>query len=192
MSLPGRILKYYTKFLSRYPLTTQSIQAGILMGTGDIIAQTVVEKRELTQINLTRTAPYAAAGLIVGPTVATWYKFLDYMFGTGKAGITAVLKKMIMDQSLFAPCFLATLVSSLHYSKGHSVTEVKEHLHDKYIDILLANYKVWPFVQLVNFYFLPLQYRVLFVQCVSVVWNTYLSWKINHSKSIEKTEAALF
>lgn len=191
MTLPRRLLKYYKKFLTRYPLTTQSIQSGILMGTGDIIAQTFVEKQDISQINLTRTAPYATAGLVVGPTVATWYKFLDYKFGTGKAGIKIVLKKMVMDQSCFAPCFLAALVSGLHFAKGYSTIEVKEHLQDKYSDILLTNYKVWPFVQLVNFYFLPLEYRVLFVQCVAVVWNTYLSWKINQSKSIQETEAVL-
>lgn len=77
-----------------------------------------------------------------GPTVATWYKFLDYKFGTGKAGIKTVFKKMLTDQSCFAPCFLAALVSGLHFAKGHPIAEVKEHLQDKYTDILITNYKV--------------------------------------------------
>lgn len=80
--------------------------------------------------------------MLQGPTVATWYKFLDYKFGIGKAGIKIVLKKMLMDQSLFAPCFLAALVSGLNFANGHSIAEVKEYLQDKFPDILLTNYKV--------------------------------------------------
>nr|CAG8567583.1 10685_t:CDS:2 [Entrophospora candida] len=44
-----------------------------------------------------------------------------------------------------------------------------------YFSALKANYTIWPLVQLVNFRFLPLQYRVPFVGSVGVLWSTYLS-----------------
>uniref|UniRef100_A0A4X2LZB1 Mitochondrial inner membrane protein Mpv17 n=1 Tax=Vombatus ursinus TaxID=29139 RepID=A0A4X2LZB1_VOMUR len=50
-----------------------------------------------------------------------------------------------------------------------------------YSDALITNYYIWPPVQLANFYLIPLIYRLAFVQCISVVWNTYLSWKSHRS-----------
>ncbi|XP_037749550.1 protein Mpv17 isoform X3 [Chelonia mydas] len=52
-------------------------------------------------------------------------------------------------------------------------------LDQDYPDALLANYYLWPAVQIANFYFIPLNHRLAVVQVVAVVWNSYLSWKAN-------------
>ena len=46
----------------------------------------------------------------------------------------------------------------------HSPEKIKQTINEKYIDIMIANYKIWPMAQIVNFYFVPLNYRyVLFL-----------------------------
>ncbi len=63
-----------------------------------------------------------------------------------------------MDQGLFAPTFISIFLSSMAVLEGGSV---KEKLDKNYIPALTANYMIWPFVQLVNFKFVPLQHRSL-------------------------------
>lgn len=44
-----------------------------------------------------------------------------------------------------------------------------------FIPALKANWQVWPVIQLVNFRFMPLAYRVPFQATCGVFWTLYLS-----------------
>ena len=52
-------------------------------------------------------------------------------------------------------------------------------LQERYVETIFTVYKVWLFVQAVNFSLVPIQHRANFVQLVSLCWNMYLSWMSN-------------
>ncbi|XP_048236703.1 protein sym-1-like [Haliotis rufescens] len=60
--------------------------------------------------------------------------------------------------------------------RGDSFHDIKQKVKQDYLTILMTNYKVWPAAQLINFYLIPLQHRVLFVNFVALGWNTYMAW----------------
>ncbi|XP_075234277.1 mitochondrial inner membrane protein MPV17 isoform X2 [Lycorma delicatula] len=176
-------MNFYLRLMNKRPLPMQMLQSGFLMGTGDVIAQTCVEKKHFDNINWRRTGNYCTVGfLFVGPVLSKWYGALERMFG--KNGIKTTLKKIAVDQTLFAPCFIPVIMSSIAFTEGKSVEDIKWKLQSEYFNVLFTNYKIWPFIQLLNFYFVPLNYRVIFVQFVAVGWNTYLSWKISSQKTV--------
>lgn len=55
-------------------------------------------------------------------------------------------------------------------------TSPKDKLDKNYTTALAKNWMVWPFVQLINFKFVPLMHRVLVVNVISLGWNCYLSF----------------
>ncbi|XP_073480861.1 mitochondrial inner membrane protein Mpv17 isoform X1 [Aquarana catesbeiana] len=114
---------------------------------------------------------------IVGPVVGSWYNILDRLVpGSTKS---VALKKMLLDQGGFAPCFLGCFLTIVSTLNGLSKEEIWAKLKRDYKDALITNYYIWPAVQIANFYFIPLYHRLAVVQCVAIVWNSYLSWKAN-------------
>ncbi|XP_058611106.1 protein Mpv17 isoform X2 [Onychostoma macrolepis] len=113
----------------------------------------------------------------VGPVVGGWYKVLDKLVTGGTGG--AALKKMLVDQVGFAPCFLGAFLGISGALNGLTVEENVTKLKRDYMDALVSNYYLWPPVQIANFYFIPLHHRLAVVQVVAVAWNSYLSWKAN-------------
>lgn len=88
-------------------------------------------------------------------------------------------QKVFIDQIVFAPLFLAGLLSLIGFSQHQDIDKVKEKLKNDYKDILIANYSLWPWVQILNFSVVPLNYQVLLTQTVAVFWNIYFSWRTN-------------
>nr|XP_040127430.1 protein Mpv17 isoform X1 [Ictidomys tridecemlineatus] len=149
---------------------------GSLMGLGDIISQQLVERRGLQEHQTGRTLTMVSLGCgFVAPVLGGWYKVLDRLIpGTKKVD---ALKKMLLDQGAFAPCFLGCFLPLMGTLNGLSAQDNWAKLRRDYPDALLTNYYLWPAVQLANFYLVPLHYRLAVVQCVAVIWNSYLSWK---------------
>ncbi|KAK9888519.1 hypothetical protein WA026_000770 [Henosepilachna vigintioctopunctata] len=178
----ARIIGVYQRFLRKHPLVVQSIQVGALMGVGDAIAQKAFQKSDPAKpFNFSRNKNFILLGaLFVGPGTRTWYVILDkYIKGERTE---RVLKKVICDQLIFAPFFLATFLMLLETLEKGSIAEARRATRLYYFDLLKANYTIWPLVQLCNFYFVPLNYQTLFVQSVALAWNTFLSYKTHIEK----------
>ncbi|XP_076661684.1 mitochondrial inner membrane protein MPV17 isoform X1 [Halictus rubicundus] len=153
------VMILYQRLLSKYPLRTQAVQAGILMGLGDQIAQNLIERKEIRDLDYKRTAQFACIGLcIAGPATRTWYGILDRYIGS-KGGIV-VLKKVCCDQLLFAPTFILCLLTIIGILQGNDIEGLKVKLKKEYSEILINNYKV-TFIILTFMYLKNLQ--VMFV-----------------------------
>lgn len=59
------VLRTYKGLLQQYPFGSQCAQCGVLMGSGDLIAQTVVERKKFRDINFERTAFFASLGVVL-------------------------------------------------------------------------------------------------------------------------------
>jgi protein Mpv17 len=59
------------------------------------------------------------------------------------------------------------------YLEGSSV---RDRLNAAYVPGLTKNFMIWPWVQFVNFKYVPMEHRVLVVNFISLGWNCYLSY----------------
>ncbi|KAG0275495.1 Protein required for ethanol metabolism [Linnemannia exigua] len=175
------MLGLYTRALANYPITTQALSTGTLFGTGDLIAQFLVEDKKSTSTtsefgwDKARTARMAVFGTaFAGPVLHHWYKFLDRKIRLSTP-VKTLLGRVAIDQIFFAPCFIASFFVGQGLLAGESREAIQARLNKGYLGALKSNYIVWPAVQCANFWLVPLQHRLMVVNTFALGWNTYLS-----------------
>jgi len=166
------MLRWYNARLARQPLLTQSVVSALLFGSGDILAQQVVDQVGIENHDYARTGRMVLyGGVIFGPAATTWYRFLDrnVIFRSPKLTLAS---RVCADQVAFAPIHMFVFLSSMSIMEG---SDPLDKLRNSYWTVYKANLMLWPWVQAVNFTFVPLQHRVLVVNVVSLAWNCILS-----------------
>lgn len=105
-----------------------------------------------------------------------WYGILESVMKKMKlVGYTRTICKLIFDRLLFGPPFVMYTIFFLQILQTNSIMKTIENVKLSYFSILMMNEKVWTIAQAVNFELIPVEYQVLFVNAVSIGWNTYLS-----------------
>lgn len=101
---------------------------------------------------------------IFGPAATTWYGFLERQVVLKSAKTTA-FARVAADQCFFTPIHLSCFATSMAIMEG---ADPIEKWRNAFLPIYKANLTIWPFVQAINFTVVPLEYRVLFVNVVSL------------------------
>lgn len=110
--------------------------------------------------------------MIFGPAATKWYQVLQKRVNLGST-TTTTIARVVADQTVFTCTNLFVFLSTMSILEGGSP---QEKLERSYWPGLKANWMLWPAVQAVNFTLVPLQYRVLVVNIVSLGWNCFLSY----------------
>lgn len=174
------LVRTYLRLLERYPWRTQALSTGILMGAGDVIAQFAIEGATVQTYVPQRTSRFLMFGtFFAGPVLRGWYLTLDRFIKF--PAVKGALAKVAADQLLFAPTFCAVMLGTIGYWRTGTVEAATNMLSESYVDVIVSNYKLWPAAQIINFYFIPLQHRVLYVNSLALVWNTYIAWRSEKS-----------
>ena len=73
-------------------------------------------------------------------------------------GLAAVLKKVLFTQTIFSGTGTSLFFFTLAISEGKSVRAAAAEVRAKLWPTMLTGWQVWPFVSLVNFGLVPIQF----------------------------------
>jgi len=85
------------------------------------------------------------------------------------------MKKVAVDQILFSPVCLSVFFLTLGLLDSSSLRDVGREIYHKGVLIYAAEWFVWPPAQALNFYLVPLKFRVLFDNLVSFGFDIFQS-----------------
>ncbi|PGH15548.1 hypothetical protein AJ79_02330 [Helicocarpus griseus UAMH5409] len=123
-----------------------------------------------------RLTRFMAYGFFMAPIQFQWFGFLARSFPVTKTHATLpALKRVAMDQLIFAPVGLACFFMFMTVAEGGGRRAIVRKFQDVYTPTLKANFLLWPAVQILNFRVMPIQFQIPFVSTVGIAWTAYLS-----------------
>lgn len=193
-------VKWYTRMLIERPFRTKSISSFIALGSGDLICQfleinyfpklkennikkediiTEEENMHLTKnYNFKRTLKQSTFGFFISPYLHLNYNIIiPYLFP--KSGLKNLVKSVIYNQAVHSMFCTLVFFTYIDFLNGENVKKGFFNAVYKLPFTVAANLKCWVPAQMINLSIMPLEYRVLFTNLVSIIWNSYLSYSQN-------------
>lgn len=175
-------------FLKKDTLISRSILGGIIVSSGDLLAQTIIEGTSMQNFNYKRYfRSFFMGGCIITPWLYNWYgKILPNVINISLFNAInpkrKVLLSTIIDQTVNASFCAFLYLTIINYIESYDLSHSLNVFRSNYIDVMIANYYVWPVPMYLIFKYVNVNYRTIFVNFIAVIWNLYLSFKNNKIK----------
>ncbi|KAG5180671.1 hypothetical protein JKP88DRAFT_200276 [Tribonema minus] len=172
MGVLGDLWDSYNKVLGEKPILTKACTSLVGFSVGDTLAQKFVAKGE--RFDYQRLARMAAFGFMFHGTISHFfYNKLDEVI-PGKTPL-AIAQKVFTDQVLWAPIFTFVYLTWMGVTSGLSPPEVGEKIKTDLVKGVVGSWSVWPLVHAIGFKFVPLEQRLLYINCIQIGYNVFLS-----------------
>eukprot|EP00127_Corallochytrium_limacisporum_P006720 Clim_evm9s234 gene=Clim_evmTU9s234 len=183
--MKGRIastLSAISRFYQERPIVA-NVGSCITLGiAGDVLQQQNEPHRQ--GWDAARTGRIGSLGIVTGPMNHFWYRWLDRAVPKERV-FKNIAKKIFLDQTVMAPALLTLFFGTTAMLEGNSLEEAVANIKKKFLPTYIIDCAAWPPVQMINFYFVPGHFRVVYVATATVFWNMFLSYMQNtHGKSL--------
>ncbi|XP_068668994.1 uncharacterized protein [Aristolochia californica] len=172
----------YEEALKTNPVLAKMMISGVVYSLGDWIAQ-CCEGKPLFEFDRARMFRSGLVGFTFhGSLSHYYYQFCEALFPFQDWWV--VPAKVIFDQTAWAAVWNSIYFVLLGFLRLESPVNIYNELKATFWPMLTAGWKLWPFAHLVTYGVIPVEQRLLWVDCVELVWVTILSTYSN-----EKSEA---
>lgn len=174
----------YEEALKTNPVLAKMMISGIVYAIGDWIAQ-CCEGRPILDISRKRMIRSGLVGFCLhGSLSHFYYHICEALFPfTDWWGVPI---KVAFDQTIWSAFWNSVYFVTLGVLRLESPASIASELRATFWPMLTAGWKLWPFAHLITYGVVPVEQRLLWVDCVELVWVSILSMYSN-----EKAEARI-
>ncbi|KAI3457494.1 hypothetical protein Pfo_014157 [Paulownia fortunei] len=172
----------YEEALKTNPVLAKMVISGVVYSLGDWIAQ-CYEGKPLFEFDRARTFRSGLLGFALhGSLSHYYYQFCETLFPFDDWWV--VPAKVAFDQTAWSAVWNSIYFTLLGVLRLESPVTIFTELKATFWPMLTAGWKLWPFAHLITYGAIPVEQRLLWVDCVELIWVTILSTYSN-----EKSEA---
>ena len=175
-------LTAYEAAVIAHPVFAKACTSGIAYGLGDAISQLLLGK-DMDNIDLARSCRSGIAGFVGhGPLCHYWLIFMETYLDFGGAW-WAVFPKIVADQTVWSYYLVCQYAAFIGILAGKPTAEVVRDVKVTAWPALRSSWRFWPYVHLISFsHFMPMNFKLLFIDVLEVVWCCILSRVSNEGK----------
>ncbi|OVA13201.1 Mpv17/PMP22 [Macleaya cordata] len=178
----------YEEALKTNPVLAKMMISGVVYSLGDWIAQ-CYEGKPLFEFDRARMFRSGLVGFSLhGSLSHYYYQFCEALFPFQDWWV--VPAKVAFDQTVWSAVWNSIYYTVLGLLRFESPASIVSELSATFWPMLTAGWKLWPFAHLITYGVIPLEQRLLWVDCVELIWVTILSTYSNE-KSEARQEASL-
>ncbi|EEF44480.1 Peroxisomal membrane protein, putative [Ricinus communis] len=179
----------YEQALKSNPVLTKMAISGIVYSIGDWIAQ-CYEGKPIFEFDRTRMFRSGLVGFTLhGSLSHYYYQFCEALFPFEDWWV--VPAKVAFDQTVWAAIWNSIYFLVLGFLRFESPANIFSELTATFWPMLTAGWKLWPFSHLITYGVIPVEQRLLWVDCVELIWVTILSTYSNEKSEARTSEATI-
>ncbi|CAH0556166.1 unnamed protein product [Brassicogethes aeneus] len=178
------VFSRFAAFTHRHPIIRGMLSYGAIWPTSSLIQQTMAGKTWETYdwMQAVRFATYG--GLFTAPTLYGWIRLSTLIWP--KTDLKTAVTKAVVEQMTYGPAALACFFFGMSLLEGKSINESCESVKAKFLPSYQVAICVWPFLQTINFCYVPERNRVPYVSVCSLGWSTFLAYM--HQLKMKKAQ----
>ncbi|CAJ1956534.1 unnamed protein product [Sphenostylis stenocarpa] len=178
----------YEQALKANPVLAKMAISGIVYSIGDWIAQ-CYEGKPLFEFDRARLLRSGLVGFTLhGSLSHYYYQLCEALFPFQEWWV--VPAKVAFDQTVWSAIWNSIYFVVLGLLRFESLTNIYGELKQTFFPLLTAGWKLWPFAHLITYGLIPVEQRLLWVDCVELVWVTILSTYSNEKSEARISEAS--
>lgn len=178
----------YEEALQKNPVLAKMVISGAVYSLGDWIAQ-CYEGKPLFEFDRTRIFRSGLVGFTLHGSLSHYYyqicealiPFRDWW---------VVPAKIAFDQTIWAAIWNSIYFVVLGLLRSESPVNIFLELKGTFWPMLTAGWKLWPFAHLITYGVMPVEQRLLWVDCVELIWVTILSTYSNEKSETRTSEVS--
>jgi Mpv17 / PMP22 family len=92
-----------------------------------------------------------------------------------KNPVGGLVARIVLDALIFSPVAVSGYFSVRSILEGSGVDGIQHKLTTRFVPTVVGAWKFWPAANVVNFGMVPVQFRVLYSNVLSLFWTGYLT-----------------
>lgn len=184
----GALKAALSDFFHSQPRLANACTGFATFSVGDVIAQRLEQERTapsttdgVDTINVARSLQVGMLGVVMnGFFLYNWFYLLDKVVGASMTSTSSVLLKMLADQVFYAPFAIISFFSFAALRTSSNLNDIYEaftrRMENSFFSTYLADCRLWPLANYINFRWVPRIYRPSFSAVVQLLWQTYMSF----------------
>lgn len=176
MRIPVDNWRSYEFKLNENPMQTKTAINVIIYLLGDWLSQTLFQKKNVLDFDAMRTLKNGFIGLCFGPAVHLYYELSDTILPVDGPAINRI-EKIFMDQTIYLSVKCSIYIVAVGVLNGSTFEQSVDNAKNRIKDVMFTAWSFWPLVHCVTYTVIPARHRILWVNCVDLIWNAILATK---------------